>query len=246
MTNPDLPIDLFTDGETDDPVFARVVPLERVWFRPKFEAMRRSRFDRTLYLDTDLRVLADISDVFDLLDRVEIAGAHDAYRASRKALDPSLPPAFPQINSGVLALRSGDRTAGIMAEVERQLHESQAKKDQPILRRVLWESDIAVGILPEEYNLMAYRHVALWSDRYAAPRIVHNSRFSHLGAGGLAALTGGRLARHIEQLIRHDPTLQTDATRSRIFPPIDRTPWGAVARAVEKIRLEAAKRRAKD
>lgn len=242
-TNPGLPIDLFTDQPCDDPVFDRVTPVQRVWHRPKFEAMRRSRFGRTLYLDTDLRVLAPIGDLFDLLDRYEIAGAFDAYRASRKALDPALPPAFPQVNSGVLVLRSGPRTAGLLTRIEKELLETGARKDQPIMRRALWDSDLAFGALPEEYNLMAYRHASLWHDRYAAPRIVHNSRLSHLPGADLAALTGRPLARHIQKLIAQDPTLAPDAAPARLLPLADRGPIAALGRIADKVRLWGETRR---
>lgn len=235
-TNPGLPIDLFADRDCDDPVFAAVHTLDRITHRPKFEAIRRSRFERTLYLDTDIRVLADVSDLFALLERVEIAGAFDAYRASRKALDPAVPAAFPQINSGVLAVRQGERTAAAMKAVEDALAATGARKDQPILRRILWETDLVLGVLPEEYNLMAYRHAALWSDRYAAPRIVHNSRLSKLPGADLDALAGARLARHIRALVANDPTLPGGAGARRILPLADRGPQAA-GRLWDKLRL---------
>ncbi len=234
-TNPDLPIDLFTDRPCDDAVFARVHRLERIWFRPKFEAMRRSRFARTLYLDTDLRVLAPVGDALDLLDRCDIAGAHDAFRNSRKAHDPTLPAAFPQVNSGVLAVRRSDATAAFLRGVEDALHASGARKDQPILRRHLWASDLRLAILPEEYNLMAWRHAMLWSDRYAAPRIVHNSAFSRLGAAPLDALTGRRLARHMRALIAADRALNPGARPRRILAPADRSPNGALRALLAKL-----------
>ncbi|EKE45594.1 hypothetical protein OCGS_0211 [Oceaniovalibus guishaninsula JLT2003] len=250
-THPDLPVDLFTDAVCDDPVFAAVHPLERSWFRPKFEAMRRSRFGRTIYLDTDLRVLARVDDVFDLLDRFDLAGAHDAWRASPRNLTDrgDVPVAFPQINSGVLALRRDERVHALLAAVEAELLATGARKDQPILRRHLWASDLRLAVLPEEYNLMAYRHAAQWSNRNAAPRIVHNSRFSTLGDADLAALTGRRLARHIARLIANDPTLQPGqpgrpgATSRRILPLADRGVAGGIARIYDKLRLAGRRMR---
>lgn len=241
--HPDLPIDLFTDSACDDPVFAVIHPLHRVWFRPKFEAMRRTRFARTIYLDTDLRMLAPVGDVFDLLDHFDIAGAHDAWRASPRAIDSSVPAAFPQINSGVLALRRSHATDALMQAVEDELLATEARKDQPILRRHLYTSDLRLAVLPTEYNLMAYRHAAMWSDRNAAPRIVHNSRLSHLGDVDIAALTGRRLARHLVALAAQDPTLPGSGPPRRILPLTDRSPGVLLARGWDKLRLAVARGR---
>ncbi len=236
-TNPGLPIDLYCDRPCGDAVFDRVHALDRVWFRPKFEAIRRSRFDRTLYLDTDVRVLADISDVFDLLDRFDIAGAHDAYRNSRKGRGSGrVPVSFPQMNSGVLAVRRSDATADLMRAVEADLLSTGNRKDQPLLRERLWSSRLSIGILPEEYNLMAYRNASLWTDRHAAPRIVHNPALTRLGAAPLSALTGERLARHIAALLAADRSLDPTAPQRRVLAMAARTPSGALAAVGDKLR----------
>ena len=51
--------------------------LEGAHTRSKVDCLHRSRFARTLYLDADIRVIHDISEMFIVLDRFDIALAHD-------------------------------------------------------------------------------------------------------------------------------------------------------------------------
>ncbi len=246
-TNPGLPIDLFTDQPTDDPVFARVHRLEREWFRPKFEALRRSRFERTIYLDADLRVLAPLADVFEALGRFDLAGAHDPYRNARRAVvqwGEPVPAAFPQINSGVLGMRASEATRRVMAEVEADLAASGARKDQPVLRAHLWRSELRLLVLPEEYNLMAYRTTLMWTDARAAPRVIHSPRMKDNPSVEIDPLTGGAVARHIRALLAADRTL-AQGPRRRMLAPLDRTPGGALRRLSEAAGRRIARLRAR-
>ncbi|MFO7731637.1 MAG: DUF5312 family protein, partial [Spirochaetia bacterium] len=51
----------------------RIHQLDDPWHRSKMDAMLLSRFDKTLYLDADLFVIADIRDVFEVLDHFDMA-----------------------------------------------------------------------------------------------------------------------------------------------------------------------------
>ena len=95
---PGLAVDLFTDAPRELPVFDRVHLLEDPWFRSKIDGLLASRFERTLYMDADMLALADFRDVFEVLDRFDIALAHDWFRNSalhhsfwRKPLPAGLP-----------------------------------------------------------------------------------------------------------------------------------------------------------
>ena len=233
-TNPGLPIDLFADRPCDEPVFARVHRLERDWAHPKFEALRRSRFERTLYLDCDIRVLAPIDDVFEVLGRFDVAAVHNAYRNARRAVvqhGEPVPAAFPQVNGGVLGTGS-EAGRRLMAEIEADVAASGVEKDQPVIRVHLWRSDLRLAILPEEYNLMAYRQTLMWTDARAAPRILHSPRLKAVRSQAIDPLTGGRIARHIRALLAADRTLGTQR-RWRLLAPLDRTPTGWARRLGE-------------
>ena len=81
-------------------VFDAVHPVPRVHPRAKIDCMPLSRFDRTLYLDSDTLALATFGDLFDLLERFDLALAHDMRRASglkvRTALVRNCRPCLPR------------------------------------------------------------------------------------------------------------------------------------------------------
>lgn len=157
---PGLAVDLYTDTERDLPVFDRVHLLPDPWFRSKIDALQASRFARTLYMDADMLALADFRDVFDVLERFDVALVHDWFRNSalhhtfwRKPL----PPAFPQFNGGLLAVRRNPATDAFLADWKAAVKATDTGRDQISLRELLWDSDLRIATLPEEYNLLWIR-----------------------------------------------------------------------------------------
>lgn len=179
-TCPGLAVDLFTDADRDLPVFDRVHRLEDPWFRSKIDGLLRSRFARTLYMDADMVAVADFRDVFLLLERFDIALAHDWLRNAplhhtfwRKPL----PPAFPQFNGGLMALRRTPATTAFLEAWKAAVQATDTGRDQIALRELLWDSDLRIATLPEEYNLLLIQSVRHWTTDFAAPRILHSPRF---------------------------------------------------------------------
>jgi hypothetical protein len=177
---PGLPVDLYTDRAHDLPVFDRVHVLENPWFRSKIDALLGARFERTLYMDADILALADFRDVFQLLERFDIALAHDWYRNSplhhtfwRK----ELPPAFPQFNGGLIALRRTPATTAFLEAWRAAVQATDTGRDQISLRELLWDSDLRIATLPEEYNLLWIHGVRSWTTDFAAPRLIHSPNF---------------------------------------------------------------------
>ena len=211
---PDAQVDLFTDQLLDDPVFNQIHPLGDDFFRPKMEALRRARFVRTVYLDADVIVIADITDVFTLLGRCDIAGAHVQYRSRLiGGIDRSVPAAFPPINSGLLGRRASERTEAFMTDWERQVRDTKARYDQPLLRRLLYNSDLNLLVLPPEYNLLKLVLIEAWDESMGAPRMIHLGRL-HKGPPGdpmqpfdLAVTLGTRRSSHLRRLIAADPSV---------------------------------------
>jgi hypothetical protein len=172
----DVQIDLFADGPVDDPVFDRVHALQHTGTRPKMEALRRSRFDRSVYLDCDVVAVADVSDMFALLRRCDILGAHDMYGNGPVGLhevNAAIPAGFRQINSGVLGITRSDTTQAFLTDWEARMQRDGQRWDQPVLRDMLWQTDLDLMVLPPEYNLMHTRFIAAMGQRMAAPRLLH-------------------------------------------------------------------------
>ena len=128
----------------------------------KIANMRRSPFERTIFLDSDTYVTREIVHLFELLDRYDLAAAlAPGYRGLS---DPEVPVAFCELNTGVVAWRAGGDTAAFMADWQEtyaawqreppfeRAGESRGKADQPAFRRCAWKHGMRIVVLPPEYN----------------------------------------------------------------------------------------------
>ncbi len=233
QSNPGIPVDLYTDKPCEDPTFDQVHILQKPWHRSKIEALATSRFTRTLMLDCDLVVLADLGDVFEVLERFDVALAHDQapnYELCHTFWRKRLPAAFAQFNSGVMAVRKSSETLAMLETWEASVKLHGIGRDQPALREVLWDSNLRIATLPEEYNLMAIDRLKIY-DRYRqAPRIIHspafNAQFNRYARAEdpvierLGLRTGSRLkdmlAEDLELAFRAGRQPQDPAERDRI------------------------------
>jgi hypothetical protein len=233
---PGLPIDLATDEPVEAGVFANVAVIEEPWFRSRIDAMAASRFERTLHLDADVLAVADLRDVFEVLDRFDIALAHDQARnspAANAVWRRPLPAAFPQFNGGVIAYRRTEPVLGFLRRWAGVMRETGMKKDQPSLRELLWESELRIATLPPEYNLLDLGAVRRWDRFRPAPRLIHHYRFHKHFTGRrrevasvedlLGPMTAARLPmmlaadRGLARAAGREPHEPTPADRARAF-----------------------------
>jgi hypothetical protein len=180
-TNPGLACDLFTD-RTDWPglaVFDRVHFVPRVHARAKLDCLPLTRFSRTLFLDADTLVVAPFGDLFDLLEQFDLCMAHDVRRASkgvRQGVSVETPDVFTQMNSGVILYRLTDMTRAFFANWAHRYTESGAKRDQTVLKDLLWETDLKVFALPPEWNLRRVTELDAREPLDGGPKIIHSHR----------------------------------------------------------------------
>ena len=186
--NPDLPIALFSDrplakNGASDP-FSAVHPVQSPHRRSKVDYMPHSPFERTLYLDVDIRVFADLSEVFGVLDRFDVALAHAHARNARHTNTrwrADLSSAFPQFNSGVFAWRHTPATQAFLCGWRDAFHAAGFRKDQVTLRELLWLSELRIATLPPEYNVGYPKYLWIWHRREARPKILHLPWFERQG-----------------------------------------------------------------
>ncbi|MBV1866926.1 MAG: hypothetical protein KUG69_03315 [Marinosulfonomonas sp.] len=194
-TNPGLAIDLFTDqpGAVDPGEFDQVHPVPRVHARAKLECLPLSRFKRTLYLDCDTLVVGDLGDMYSLLDRFDLALAHEVRRASdliQEGLDVATPYAFPQMNSGVILYRKSPETAEFFAQWALKFHASAVRRDQIILKDMLWDSKLQIYVLPPEFNLRRVTVLDAWEPEDCEVKIIHSHRLmDHMRVPGAPRIT---------------------------------------------------------
>jgi hypothetical protein len=177
---PGVGVALFTDQAAVAPgLFDAVLPIPEGGPTPKLASLPESPFERTLYLDCDTLVLAPFDDLFDVLDRFELAVAHDVRRTSAliregHAVDP--PYAFPQMNCGVMLYRRSPAVAAFLADWQRRYRAAGVGRDQVSFRDLLWQSDIRFYVLPPEFNLRRVTMMDAWEPLDARPTILHSHR----------------------------------------------------------------------
>lgn len=203
---PNLPVDIFTDSPDvlEPGLFDQVAVIDSPHRRSKVDYLPRTRFERTLYLDTDTRVVEDISDLFELLERFDIAMAHAHARNRRTHVEQwriTLPQSFPQLNGGVILYRSDERVLEFLHSWSAAYHDAGFSKDQTTLRELIWDSDLRLYVLPPEYNVRYEKYVKIWEQNEATPKILHYRRFhDQVGAAESDSLLSGagRLLRRLK------------------------------------------------
>ena len=166
---PEVSIAIVADREPDAECFDEVI-LDASAFakRNKPQAMARTPYDRTIYLDTDTYVQEPIDELFDLLDEFEFAvrrNRDESHIPTDQVNDPNtdVPDAFPEFNSGVIPYRRSPAVTDLLEAWERQClpnHES----DQRALRPALYHSSVAFTALPNRYNCI-YRNANVVNKR---------------------------------------------------------------------------------
>jgi len=185
-TNPTLQIDLFCDvpSSVPDGVFDQIHLIERPHRRSKVDCLPLSRFERTLYLDSDIRVVNDLISMFGLLDRFDFAAAH-AHARNRSQTNAvwrhEIPDAFPQLNGGVLLFRKCDKVHQLLKDWAQSFSDAGFAKDQVTLRELVWLSDLRLFILTPEYNIRYPKYLKFWDKDEAQPKILH---FKDFNSGG--------------------------------------------------------------
>jgi hypothetical protein len=133
----------------------------------------QSPFANTLYLDSDVRVVGDLHDLFRLLDQYEIAGAHVRYRSSPRRLGKhqlDIPQAFPQINCGVLLYKKCPAVDALFQSWADIYREGGFTRDQIPFREALWQSQVKFYAFASEYNTRA---VPVFPSKNPLPVILH-------------------------------------------------------------------------
>jgi lipopolysaccharide biosynthesis glycosyltransferase len=179
--NPEINIHLFGDWkeqgfdfEISCAPFSSVERVDDANYRSKVDYMGRTPYDLTLYLDTDTRVITDISNLFQILDRFDIALAYAPERVRHQmGWKIEIPECFPQFNSGVILFTKSSLVLKLLHDWKEAFHEARIRSDQVTLREVLWCSDLRIATLPPEYNLRYFKYILFWNKREAKPKILH-------------------------------------------------------------------------
>ncbi len=179
QSNPNLPVCLVTDDPHGPSFWDELVLVAnpQFSFRDKI-LMGLCPFERFLYLDTDTYVVADISDIFSLLERFDFTG-HQLFEG-HDCPQPGIPDAFGEFNGGVLGFHRSLALDGFFARwlaaydanyaLNRDGHYHYSNvSDQKTLRQTVYESNLRIAVLGPEYDFTPH-HVDF---ACAAVRIFH-------------------------------------------------------------------------
>ncbi|WP_148218069.1 hypothetical protein [Opitutus terrae] len=124
-------------------------------FFEKIPPLSRTPFERTIFVDTDTVFAAPMLDVFDVLERFDLAAAPDPFWCEI----PRVPAAFQQLNTGLIAYRNNAKVRQFFTEwfddYEKGFTAAGAPRhmhDQAVFQRRLFYSDLRIYVLAPEYN----------------------------------------------------------------------------------------------
>jgi hypothetical protein len=169
MSTPNTSTSLFCDETIENVHFNTItkININRSGFINKIIYMAHSPYDRTLFLDTDIYVCEDISDLFALLDEFDIGVAHAPFRTVYRI--PGVPSCFPEFNTGVVLFKKSAKVTEFFMNwltfYKRDLNRDVEwlhplgedlfpgdLTDQPAFREALYRSRLRIATLPSEYN----------------------------------------------------------------------------------------------
>jgi hypothetical protein len=156
---PDIHVTAFLSEQIDCYNFneIKVIDNPQYSFLDKVLSIIQTPYEFTLFLDTDTHIVDDISELFTILDRFDIAAPH----APIEHFISGVPNTFPELNTGVIVFRRNQMVERFFSSW-RNLYTRNLKEeetigifpDQPSFREALYNSDLRMCFLPHEYNCM--------------------------------------------------------------------------------------------
>lgn len=154
-------ITIFCDREISSPAFDVVRKVHPEHNRAKVDFLEETPYVKTIYLDSDTKVIRNISEIFEILENFDFVGTHDLSRKRQEWCETiseyeNIPYGFTEINGGVLGIKktqSSCELINLWTKKFYQYRELTRNQDQPALRMALWESRVRYHILPVEFNV---------------------------------------------------------------------------------------------
>jgi hypothetical protein len=161
---PDCPITIVTDRDVDAECFDQTIIDTNTFTKSdKPRLMQKTPYDRTIFLDTDTYLAESIVELFDLLDKFDVAFRKNRATShipdadsGNQTVNAVVPEAFPEFNAGVIVYKSNETTMSLLGEWERYCVSSH-DFDQRSLRPALYLSRARFTPIPNRFNCM-YRN----------------------------------------------------------------------------------------
>lgn len=155
--NPNISITIFSSEKVEQPYFEQVVIVKNPQYNYKDKVlhMNQSPYERTLFLDTDTYICSDISELFTLLEKFDIAAAHT------RTLNPieveGVPKSFSGMNTGVILFKKTPQirilfSNWLMLHEQNMQEKGENAPDSSAFREALYKSELRIATLTPEYN----------------------------------------------------------------------------------------------
>ena len=132
----------------------------------KIDAMINTPFDWTMYMDVDTWMVEPMPEVFELLNRFDIALCHCDYR---EVYPVDAPASFPEYSAGLVVWRKNRRTWDLFSSWRQRFLRDHATRSaerkvswfptQPSFREALYHSDVRIATLTSEYHWTSLGYV---------------------------------------------------------------------------------------
>lgn len=143
--------------------FTKIIKLEKRihahWYLDEvryFGELCKLPYDKIIFLDSDMLLIKDCSDLWRLLDKFDIALAHAPTRQTAPTIE-VLPSSWVEFCTGIMAIRNNSKIKYLFQEWYEMYRNNVDKflnNDQVPLRETLWNTElpIKVATLPPEMN----------------------------------------------------------------------------------------------
>ena len=164
---PYLQTTIFTDFnikkyECFDNVFHVEKRFKDIWVY-KYDCLLKSPYERTLHLDADTYMCDKIPEVFQALDRFDLVTTLSPHYGLGREPQ-KVARCFPEIAGGFLAWKKNAKMEKLWTDMKRLVPtRPKFRADEPVLRKVLYESDVRYAIIPWEYHCIYLTPGYLWS-----------------------------------------------------------------------------------
>ena len=148
---PDVSISIITDEQVSAECFDNIIKknIAHGW-EAKPNNISLSPYDTTIYIDTDTYIVDDISEIFNLLERYDMAAALQP--TGKTSIIRDVPQCMPEYNTGVIGFKSNGKVMETFELWKNVYNSRPEKEDQPSFRKALFKSGSNIVTLPSEYN----------------------------------------------------------------------------------------------
>jgi hypothetical protein len=151
----------------------RIIENPKFSFYDKIFAFLNSPYENTVFIDTDTYVCAPLHELFEILERFDLAAVRDHWSGPKS----DCPLCFDDFNTGLVAFQNTPKMHSVFQDWEviyRGQIETNAHvdHDQPAFRSAIYKNkDVSVYVLSRNYNIRLTSPVFLGID--FNPKILH-------------------------------------------------------------------------